>query len=275
MEKTAVYQSDTSLKAPRETIYTPRPELRPWISEVRTAESAPGQTYVLRHPPTGESGLLFRLHSDGAADLSARGPFTHACYKSVSAVPFYIWVVIRPGRARDFFGVPLDELTDGFVPVPELWGIVGNDVRNRLLAAAGNAVSVAEESLLDILRSRGASACPTPVERAIRALQLQSSRSLQSMQQASGLSGRQLRRLFLSQVGMSPKAFARITRIRHLLELTGPHPSWANLALDAGFYDQSHLINEFEDLMGETPTIFSSGWIPTPVIHCVISNCAL
>jgi AraC-like DNA-binding protein len=33
-------------------------------------------------------------------------------------------------------------------------------------------------------------------------------------------------------------------------------PGWAAVAADAGFYDQSHLANEFRALCGLTPTAF-------------------
>jgi len=35
-----------------------------------------------------------------------------------------------------------------------------------------------------------------------------------------------------------------------------PAPDWADLALEGGFYDQSHLVNEFRALCGVTPTEF-------------------
>jgi AraC-like DNA-binding protein len=63
--------------------------------------------------------------------------------------------------------------------------------------------------------------------------------------------------LFRQQVGLSPKALARVHRFRGALDILnrsqGEVP-WAALAEQCGFYDQSHLINEFRRFTGFSPT---------------------
>jgi hypothetical protein len=45
-----------------------------------------------------------------------------------------------------------------------------------------------------------------------------------------------------------------------------PQVDWATLALDCGYYDQAHLIAEFKEFTGLTPTeFFLSPAVPTPV----------
>jgi AraC-like DNA-binding protein len=57
-------------------------------------------------------------------------------------------------------------------------------------------------------------------------------------------------------VGLSPKSLARVYRFRGALLLldraNGPVP-WAELSEQCGFYDQSHLINEFRRFTGFSP----------------------
>ena len=64
-------------------------------------------------------------------------------------------------------------------------------------------------------------------------------------------------------VGVSPKRYARIQRVRVALALQGQFPL-ARLAVEAGYYDQSHLTAEFRATMGITPHAFISGHLPTP-----------
>ena len=78
------------------------------------------------------------------------------------------------------------------------------------------------------------------------------------------LSERQLRTVFTLAVGVSPKRFARIQRVRYALALRGRLPL-ARLAVEAGYYDQSHLTSEFRATMGVTPHSFISGQVPAPV----------
>lgn len=72
-----------------------------------------------------------------------------------------------------------------------------------------------------------------------------------------GIGDRQLQRRFRTAVGLTPKQFARIRRLRSAGAslLAGGH-SWAGLAASHGFADQSHLIHEFSQLTGLTPVAF-------------------
>ena len=72
-----------------------------------------------------------------------------------------------------------------------------------------------------------------------------------------GIGDRQLQRRFRAAVGLTPKQFARVRRIRGagLAALAGDQP-WATIAADHGFADQSHLIHEFSQLTGYTPVAF-------------------
>ena len=70
-----------------------------------------------------------------------------------------------------------------------------------------------------------------------------------------GVSERHLRRVFRETVGVSPKAFARLTRFHRALRAAREdgHASWASIAATAGYYDQAHLIAEFRAIAGVTP----------------------
>ena len=68
-------------------------------------------------------------------------------------------------------------------------------------------------------------------------------------------SPRNLRRKFEKWVGLSPKAFCRIVRFRSAMDelLSGIENDAAEVALDYGYYDQSHFSNEFKNFYGLTP----------------------
>jgi transcriptional regulator GlxA family with amidase domain len=75
---------------------------------------------------------------------------------------------------------------------------------------------------------------------------------------AIGLSKRRLQQLFQTRIGLSPTAWRRLARLHACLRALRQKPdmAWADLAVATGFYDQSHLINEFRDLCGCTPAAF-------------------
>ncbi|MCW3466229.1 AraC family transcriptional regulator [Chitinophaga nivalis] len=73
----------------------------------------------------------------------------------------------------------------------------------------------------------------------------------------TGISPRQLRRLFDFYIGDTPKAFSKVVRFQKalrdssLINSTTRH----NFFYDAGYYDQAHFIKEFKRMYGRTPAL--------------------
>jgi AraC-like DNA-binding protein len=78
-----------------------------------------------------------------------------------------------------------------------------------------------------------------------------------ALRDATGLSKTRLAGLFRDQIGVMPKVYARIVRYRRALALLDRgSPSLAEVALEAGYYDQPHMTTEFRELGGLTPREF-------------------
>jgi AraC-like DNA-binding protein len=68
-------------------------------------------------------------------------------------------------------------------------------------------------------------------------------------------SERRLERVFAEKIGLRPKLYSRILRFQRFLDTAGKgNANLLERALNAGFYDQSHLIKEFRTFTGGTPT---------------------
>jgi transcriptional regulator GlxA family with amidase domain len=88
-------------------------------------------------------------------------------------------------------------------------------------------------------------------------LRTQPDRPVSALADEVGLSERQLRRRFEDAVGYGPKRLGRVFRFQRLLDLIhGSHgrARWSELAVAAGYADQSHMINECLALTGGPPT---------------------
>lgn len=72
------------------------------------------------------------------------------------------------------------------------------------------------------------------------------------------LSERTIERLFREYVGISPKLFSRIARFQSFLRSVenSPQSGLLDLAIEAGYYDQSHMIREFRSFTRRSPTEF-------------------
>lgn len=68
-----------------------------------------------------------------------------------------------------------------------------------------------------------------------------------------GLTKRTLERRFQTHIGTTPKKYARVVRLRHALLQREKLTNWAEIACAAGYYDQSHMIRDFQELYGLSP----------------------
>ena len=67
-----------------------------------------------------------------------------------------------------------------------------------------------------------------------------------------GWSRRHLAARFRDEVGVSPKALARLLRFERALELLGTR-TLADIAYECGYYDQAHFNRDFRAFAGATP----------------------
>jgi AraC-like DNA-binding protein len=84
--------------------------------------------------------------------------------------------------------------------------------------------------------------------------------SVEGLVALSGLGKRRLQRLFDQYVGVSPKWVINRYRLHEAIaQLQSGQPvSWAELALELGYFDQSHFIRDFRRLLGRTPADYAS-----------------
>jgi AraC-like DNA-binding protein len=91
----------------------------------------------------------------------------------------------------------------------------------------------------------------------------------------TGWSRRHMTERFRSVLGVSPKAYARLCRFEHASSLldgldgSGPSRTLADVAVAAGYYDQSHLTRDFVALAGITPGAYVAGSSLVPEVRFV------
>jgi AraC-like DNA-binding protein len=77
---------------------------------------------------------------------------------------------------------------------------------------------------------------------------------VQALADCTGLGLRQFERLFTSHLGIAPKAYARILRFEAAIhrKSVSSH-NWTTIAHELGYFDQMHMIHDFQALSGESP----------------------
>lgn len=214
-------------------------DMSTWVSDIAVERFEVDETQALGPDPA--TALVFCSRSEEAYVL---GPRTRGRYfDGVDA--HRLRVRLRPGMARAVLGVGVRELVDQVVPLRELWG-----------------VSVGRPSdLRAALASRLSSLDPRHDAVVASAAVLVPSVGVAGAASRLTVSERHLRTLFTEAVGLPPKQYAKVERVRRAVA-TGGTGGWTRVATELGYYDQSHLHAEFRATMGVPPGAFAAGRYP-------------
>jgi AraC-like DNA-binding protein len=170
-------------------------------------------------------------------------------------------VNFTPLGAGRFFGLPMSELANRIVALDEVVGMDARTLRDRL----GETPSWNERFNIvqSMILSRLATApMPSPATTWAYARLLGSGGAERIGKIAAGLdwSRKHLVQKFRDEIGLPPKLVARIVRFNRALALRRSLDGngWADIAAECGYSDQSHLVRDFAELAGETPTSWQS-----------------
>ena len=173
-------------------------------------------------------------------------------------------MVFTEAGAAAFLREPLDLLFNQTMPMEFLMRSGRLNELCETLAEAGDfgrGTELLERVLLRRLRAEKHDPSPDPVAVAAAA-HIQKRHGAVRMEKlagAMGLSLSALERRFRRHVGTSPRRFASIVRMRHLLRLRKAGGNLTELAHQAGYFDQSHFIHDFRRFTGSAPESFFRG----------------
>jgi AraC-like DNA-binding protein len=226
----------------------------------------------LRMLPNGRFQLFFSL-----ADGPLRGPGglngepgqlasslvvgmrTHFSVIDTATLKSAMGVLFWPGGARAFFDASADLLCNESVSLDLIWGSLASELRDRLREAptAAAKFQVLESALVERVNQRLElhSAVQYALGEFARAPPI---RSVLGVARETGLSRRRFAQLFREQVGLTPKLYCRLHRFQQVLRqiASGAPVDWADLALAGGYCDQAHLVNEFRNFSGISPSVY-------------------
>lgn len=167
-----------------------------------------------------------------------------------------IQLALRPGAVRALFGVPAAELAEGSFELRDVVGGAAVDLRDQLHGTTSwqRRFDLVEQSLLARLREPR---LPAP-ELAEAWRLISASRGtapIREVAQVVGWSMRQLQQQFRAELGVSPKAVARVRRFERSVPLvSSARMPLTDVALHCGWADHAHMNRDWRDLAGTSPT---------------------
>ncbi|QXV61172.1 AraC family transcriptional regulator [Amycolatopsis sp. TNS106] len=236
--------------------HRPAPELRPfvehhWVLRWNLSGRPPQEQVVL---PNLAVNVTFFRDAAGAFGPGKR-PFRY----TVAGMDHGIGVRFRPGAFRAFLTGPVSMISDGSVPLTDLFpgaGPVTESVRNattdsemvrrceELLLAKDPVLTAAARTAVDAVETIAADPAITRVG---------------ELSSRTGLSHRSLQRLFAEHVGAAPKWAIQVYRLNEAAAriATEERPDYAELAFTLGYSDQAHFIRDFRTVTGWAPAEYA------------------
>jgi AraC-like DNA-binding protein len=170
-----------------------------------------------------------------------------------------IQLELSPLGARAVLGVPAGELAGIDVEACDVLGRFGHRVHERVQDAADwpSRLAALDETLGERLSDE------RPPDEVCRAWTLLcrsgGTASVADLAREVGWSERQLRAQFAIEIGFSPKLAGRVIRFhraRHVLQrnVRAGRPNVAGVAAECGYFDQAHLIRDWQQFTGLSPT---------------------
>jgi AraC-like DNA-binding protein len=257
-------------------VYLERIPVAPLAGFVRTlwcAQTQPAAHTRERILPTGCVQVILNLARDFLLDcpegererkmppsliVGARSIFEIV---DTSDMADLIGIVFEPGGFPSFVSDAADLFSNRSTSLEDVWGTPTQSLRDELrqMASPSARLGRLEEFLLQ--RFRGRLAGNAMVEFALKSLASASGVArVREVARRTGWSERRFSQVFREQVGFSPKVWCRIQRFQQAVRMlhAGSEVPWPELALDCGFYDQSHFANEFRAFSGIDATTYSA-----------------
>jgi AraC-like DNA-binding protein len=247
----------------------PTPALRPYVECVWTisAPRASSTRAPERVLPDGCPELIVHLGDPFARSIDGRWAVQPRAF--LAGTLSRPWL-LRAGRRVDTVGIRFRAgQTTGVLPLSmagasdrelALAGIVGRAAAGALVRTLRSARSETARfaAVERWLRARLAGARPraSTSARAVALIREGGGRArIEDVARSLGWSRRRIERAFARDLGIRPKVYARIVRLNAVLATLddAERPRAVDLALEAGYFDQAHLLRDFRILAGRTP----------------------
>jgi AraC-like DNA-binding protein len=239
---------------------------RYWVLESDVSE----QGRVQRVVPDGTAELILNFAQPFESCQNGEWRLQPRCFLAGQITGPLLLRPIGPARmlgvrflahgAGRMLGTPMPETTGRIVDLSDLVPALARDLDSIWEAPSAAAQAARADAIFGAWERRHGRR-DTVVEEAVA--RLTSARvppDTATLARTLGISLRQLERRFQNAVGLGPKHFSRMRRFQRVFQaIEQQRPGWAGAAAACGYYDQAHLVRDFQEFAGQAPSVLLAG----------------
>jgi AraC-like DNA-binding protein len=254
-------------------LHAPPPHLRPYLRDLCGYTERTPAPLVRREFPGPQVVVIFdfgppilvHAYDDRAPATRHAGGFVAGVHDRFTVTEHGgyqrgLQMNLTPIGARLFFGIPMSELSGRIVHLRDVLPAAHRSLSEELADAPTWGARFDRIERLLTSRIERAQLRATTMATMLWAMnRIEASGGavdVGGLARELGYSAKHVITMFRDQVGVPPKLMARIVRFDRLMTRlkSGEARTWAELAADLGYADQSHLIREVRSFTGTTPT---------------------
>ncbi len=166
-------------------------------------------------------------------------------------------IYFYPHGLAKFIDIPTNELYNQTIPLKFIINNITNELEDSLSSKSlfSERINIVEHFLESRIKTKQNDYKEARIKHCINLInKTKGQMDINSLASEICLSRKQFERLFTEYIGVSPKQFLKTIRFQNAINIkSNKDISLTKLAIDSGYYDQSHMIADFLSLSGKTP----------------------
>ncbi len=251
--------------------FIPHYALREFVACIFTAENLMGREEVSVYrpfPPNPQNSIIFYVRDPAEIERPDTrklikhssciftGQLTERINTKMGRDHLMVYVGFKPGGMYRLLGIPMNQFINDDMNGADLYGSEISEIMEQLNETSNpnEWAAIVEIFLLSKLRKlKAADSFDLAMQELIRR---DGNLGMDEVADMSCMGFRQFERRSLEKIGIPPKLYARIIRFSRAYRMKEINPtlSWTSLAHFCGYFDQMHMIRDFKDFTGVTPS---------------------
>ncbi len=226
-----------------------------------------GETHVHRIVPSGLLELIFYQDEKPVASVKEKainestmitGQLNDYYDLKITGKVSLFSIIFQPHGLSAFLNIPLEYLFNQTIPLKFVFGNAVDELETKLFEAKTFAkrIMLIEDYLLKLLQKKGLKHNFKRINNTIGTInQSRGGVGIEQLASEACLGRKQFERTFAEHIGTSPKQFLRIVRFQNAIDIKSKDKkiNLTDLTYQCGYYDQAHMINDFQKLSGMSP----------------------